>query len=141
MDLQECGRTRQSCLPPSARRRTPKTTHKKNPKNGSKLLIFHEELYKSIGQQGRDSGTGGHGFMSLNDRMHLLNEKDHTSVRKPGRRLVLVLHKSVTETSIWGVCEGIGLLALDISHKSTDCSYQQRLIYRNANIPQFSDFS
>lgn len=56
-----------------------------------------------LGNKGRDSGTGGHGFMSLNDEMHLLNEKDHTFVREPGRRLALVQHKSVTGTSIRGV--------------------------------------
>lgn len=59
---------------------------------------------------------GGHGFMSRNGEMHLLNEKDHTFVCELGRRLGLVLHKSVKEASLWGVCEGIGLLAPNISH-------------------------
>lgn len=53
--------------------------------------------------------------MSFNGEMHLLNEKDHTFVGELGRRLVLVLHKSVKEASLWGVCERIGLLTLDIS--------------------------
>jgi len=78
-------------------------TQKEPQKMGVNYWFSMKSSINLLGNKRRDSGMGGHGFMNLNDEMHLLNEKDHTFVREPGRRLVLVLHKSVTGTSIRGV--------------------------------------